>query len=295
MAGNSGIEWTNRTWNPLAGCTWKSSGCDHCYAAGMALRLEAMAEKDVAEGRDPGGKRKYMGIAQRRSDGQAVFNGKIHLDDDALGDPLRWKKPQMVFVNSMSDLFHKDVPDAFLDSAFMVMREAKRHTFQVLTKRPERMKEYVNKRWTALGLFEARNIWLGTSVENQTMADERLGHLVNTRAHVRFVSFEPLLGPVDVRHWLQSIHWVIVGGESGKGARPMHPDWARWLRDQCREEWAKYFFKQWGEYLPANLVENQATYPDSALAAYPGNGIAIRVGKKAAGRLLDGREWNEMP
>lgn len=291
----SNIEWTDRTWNPLAGCTWESDGCDGCYAAGMSLRLEAMAEKLIAEGKNAGKLEKYVGIAQRRSDGRAAFNGKIHLDDDALGEPLTWKKPQMVFVNSMSDLFHRDVPDAFLDRIFMVMREAKQHTFQVLTKRPERMKEYINKRWIGLGLFEARNIWLGTSVENQAAADGRLGHLVNTRAHVRFVSCEPLLGPVDLRHWLQAIHWVIVGGESGKGARPMHPDWARGLRDQCQEEGTKYFFKQHGEWAPCTHFAIAEGTDRNNVHQFEDGQLMYRYGKKQAGRLLDGREWNEMP
>lgn len=290
MASKSNIEWTGRTWNPLAGCTRKSEGCDNCYAAGMALRLEAMALADVAAGREPGGKSKYMGVAARTASGRAAFNGVINLDEEAIGEPLTWKKPEIVFVNSMSDLFHPNVPDSFLKRVFLVMKEARRHTFQVLTKRPGRMQEYINQHWTALGLAQAKNIWLGTSVENQATADERLRHLVNTRAHVRFVSAEPLLGTVDLAHWLQAVHWVIVGGESGKGARPMHPDWARSVRDQCLAEGVKFFFKQAGEWASVSEVEGAGEH-----FYFPDGATVRRVGKKNAGRLLDGREWNEMP
>lgn len=305
----SNIEWTEKTWNPLAGCTRVSEGCDNCYAAGMALRLEAMALKDIESGKDPGGKSKYVGIATRTAGGRAAFNGVINLDEDAITAPTTWYKPAVVFVNSMSDLFHKDVPDEFLDRIFLVMRGADWHTFQVLTKRPERMKEYINSRWVSLGLAQAKHIWLGTSIENQATADVRLPALVNTRAHVRFVSAEPLLGAVDLSHWLQAIHWVIVGGESGSQARPMHINWARAVRDQCQAEGTKFFFKQWGEWvkvgesnmMPLNqLGKLKFMRPDGSFLNkgdfLDASMIGVwRAGKKAAGRLLDGREWNEMP
>lgn len=315
MANNSSIEWTETTWNPLAGCTRASAGCDNCYAAKMSLRLEAMAEADISAGRDPGGKRKYIGIATKNGKGVPAFNGRINLDEDELQRPYSWKKPRLVFVNSMSDLFHKDVPDRFILSAFDVMRDNPQHTFQVLTKRPDRMADFGQRL-----PFWPENVWAMTSVENQEAADERIPHLLRVPAAVRGLSCEPLLGPVDITdqpYWdwrythsfyppgfvRRPIDWVIVGGESGPNARPMHPGWARSLRDQCRAAGVKFFFKQWGEWVPSSHIkpgmkQNHMAWPwaDGNITDLHGDmTMVFNVGKKAAGRLLDGREWNEWP
>lgn len=297
------------TWNPLAGCTRASEGCDNCYAAKMSLRLEAMAERDIADGRDPGGKAKYIGIATKNGKGVAVFNGKINLDMNALHEPISWKKPRMVFVNSMSDLFHKDVPFSFVAQVFETMRLAHWHTFQVLTKRPERM--YAFWQWVQvnrIGLAEywpLPNVWLGTSVETQEYADTRIPDLLNVPAVVHFLSCEPLLGPIDLElsgknygrdDLNEMVNWVIVGGESGPHARPMHPDWARSIRDQCKEARVPFLFKQWGEYVPHGQAPNISTRGGvfHTWSNYPFD-WSKKVGKHAAGRLLDGRTWDEFP
>lgn len=319
MAANSEISWTDTTWNPLAGCTWQSPGCDRCYAAVMARRLEAMAHADIAAGRDPGRKRKYIGITNKNKAGRIMFNGKVNLDESSLEEPLTWTKPRLVFVNSMSDLFHKDVPFSFVADVFNVMRHAYKHTFQVLTKRPERMAQFFAE-WIKPG-YVYDNVWLGTSVENQEQADKRIPELLKVPARVRFLSCEPLLGPLDIYEWISSywdasifnpvtktqgsfvgaetqrengLHWIICGGESGHGARPMHPDWARALRDQCQSAGVAYHFKQWGAWVPECQGVNFDVWDGHASAFNPPNQV-YRVGKHAAGRLLDGKEWNEMP
>lgn len=281
------IEWTNETWNVVTGCSKISPGCAHCYADRMSKRLA--------------GRCRYPA---------APHNFDVTLHPDRLEEPLRWKKPRRVFVVSMGDLFHDDVPDEFIDRVFTVMgRKCPNHTFQVLTKRPERMLEWHKRYCDAMMRGENSpypNVWLGVTAENQEQADKRIPVLLQTPAAVRFVSVEPMLGPVDLSEWLGITHdeyygkwtvdergcisgkwwpdWVICGGETGPGARPMHPDWARSLRDQCQAAGVAYFFKQWGEYKPGF---NSYTTPD---------GITMyKVGKKDAGRLLDGREWNEYP
>lgn len=234
MGSKSSIEWTECTWNPVTGCTKISPGCVHCYAERMAKRLKAMGQPNYVNG----------------------FELTLH--KDALELPLRWKKPKTIFVNSMRDLFHEDVPDTFILSAFDVMRRAFWHRFQVLTKRSERM--------TAISprLPWANNIWMGVSVENADAAF-RIDYLRRTEAHVKFLSLEPLLGPLPHLD-LSGINWVIVGGESGPGARPMDEGWVIDLRRQCQRAGVSFFFKQWGG-----------------------------VHKKKAGRLLEGRTWNELP
>jgi protein gp37 len=234
MAINSSIEWTEATWNPLTGCTKISPGCKHCYAERMALRLQAMGQPNYANG----------------------FNLTLH--EDALELPLRWKKPQKIFVNSMSDLFHKDVPDAFILRTFDVMRQAAWHRFQVLTKRSDRLLELSPR------LPWASNIWMGVSIEDRDYTF-RIDHLRRTDAQIKFLSLEPLLGPLR-RLRLTGIDWVIVGGESGPGARPMDPSWVSDIRNQCVKSGVPFFFKQWGG-----------------------------VHKKKTGRELEGRTWNEMP
>ena len=241
----SSIEWTDATWNPVAGCTVLSPGCTHCYAMRMAARLDAM------------GMAKYAGLT-RKSGRRAVWTGKVFLDHHALEVPLSWTKPRYVFVNSMSDLFHDRVPADFVAKVWNVMGKARRHTFQILTKRPERMAEVTRS------LPVLPNAWLGTSVES---ADYlwRLDELRRTRAVIRFVSFEPLLGSVAGAD-LHAIDWAIVGGESGPKARPMDPVWVAEIQALCRSAGAAFFFKQWGGR-----------------------------NKKAAGRKLHGRTWDEMP
>lgn len=234
MAQGSSIEWTESTWNPVTGCTKISPGCKHCYAERMALRLQAMGQSNYARG----------------------FEVTLH--ERALTLPLAWKKPQTVFVNSMSDLFHERVPESFIRRVFDVMRQASWHTFQVLTKRAERLEHLSDT------LDWAPNVWMGVSVEARRYL-LRLDHLRRTGAHVKFVSFEPLLeslGPIK----LQGIDWAIVGGESGPSARPLEKSWVVEIREQCRRAKVAFFFKQWGG-----------------------------VNKKKAGRLLDGRIWDEIP
>lgn len=386
----SKIEWTEKTWNPLTGCSRKSDGCKNCYAEKMTERLAKM------------GQEKYQGLLKDFTDsnGKTVsrFNGVIKFHDDALMIPLRTRKPTTWFVNSMSDLFHENVKDEWIDKIFAVIALRPQHTFQILTKRPERMAAYFSEKWQPapaqnIGRFhipaesvgEDRrcqisravddlvtdhklvdleddnswtsegglkvlrfpwplpNVWLGTSIENQKTADERIPHLLQTPAAVRFLSVEPLLEAVDLeifpthkcngvdggeRHGnankcnicgrfstakREGIDWVIVGGESGPGARPMHPDWARSIRDQCIAAGVKFFFKQWGAWTPErpehyhrvsgkryssesfcwgkNMKPYRSDEPDNWI----GSATVYKVGKKQAGRLLDGREWSEMP
>jgi protein gp37 len=234
MGTKSSIEWTESTWNPVTGCTKISPGCKHCYAERMALRLQAMGQRNYSNGFE------------------------LTLQENALEIPLRWKKPQVIFVNSMSDLFHKDIPADFVLRVFDVMRQAHWHRFQILTKRSERLLEL------APSLPWLPNIWMGVSVENEDYTF-RIDHLRLTKAHIKFLSLEPLVGPLPNLN-LDGIDWVIVGGESGPGARPMLPSWVTDIRDQCRSAATPFFFKQWGG-----------------------------VNKKRAGRLLDGQIWSEMP
>lgn len=234
MATRSTIEWTETTWNPVTGCTKISYGCKHCYADRMAKRLQA------------------MGVAKYKMG----FEVAIH--HDVLDEPLTWRHPRLVFVNSMSDLFHKAVPTDFIEAVFDVMNRASHHTFQVLTKRPGRVAQLAGRlTWTP-------NIWLGTSIEHERWIG-RLAQLQETPAAVRFLSLEPLLGPLPSLS-LDAIDWVIVGGESGPGARKMEANWVRDIRDACIADDVPFFFKQWGG-----------------------------VFKKKTGRLLDSREWNQMP
>jgi protein gp37 len=234
MAQNSGIEWTESTWNPVTGCTKISQGCKFCYAERMADRLQAMGQPNYRNGFE------------------------LTLQPQMLELPLRWRQPQAIFVNSMSDLFHHDVPLAYIQRVFEVMQRADWHRFQVLTKRADRLAELDSALpWPA-------NVWMGVSVES---ADhfERIDHLRETQATVKFLSLEPLLGPLPNLN-LEGIDWVIVGGESGPAARPVEKAWVLEIRDQCREAGVPFFFKQWGGR-----------------------------NKKKAGRLLEGRTWDELP
>jgi protein gp37 len=239
------IEWTDATWNPVAGCSIISPGCTNCYAMRMAARLEAM------------GTEKYAGLT-RKSGNRRVWTGKVTLDHKALTVPTRWRKPRMIFVNSMSDLFQDTVPAEFISAVWTQMAAAQQHTFQVLTKRAERMAELSRK------LPMLPNVWLGVSVENSEHAF-RLDHLRQTSAAVRFVSFEPLLGSVMNAN-LTAVDWAIVGGESGPKARPIKQAWVREIRRACRVHGTAFFFKQWGG-----------------------------TNKARSGRTLDGRLWDEFP
>ena len=295
MSNTSKIEWTDATWNPVTGCTKVSQGCKNCYA-------ERMYER---------------------------FNGKgsfktITCHDDRLEIPLHWKKPRMVFVNSMSDLFHKEVGFNFIYKVFEMMHLAKQHTFQVLTKRADRL-EILNDVYFHLqrnypgAHFPLSNVWIGISCEDQATADERIPFLLNTPAAVRFLSCEPLLGPIDLYNqvtittasgvvieevYLESIDWVITGGESGPGARPMHPDWVRSIRDQCKAAGVAFFFKQWGEwcepFLPdeferAKFICNDGTILNPDQDDCSNCKLMVKVGKKSAGNILDASEHLEFP
>ncbi|WP_083949153.1 DUF5131 family protein [Sphingobium cloacae] len=245
MATNSSIEWTEATWNPVVGCTVISPGCTNCYAMRMARRLEAM------------GQPKYSGTT-RLSGGRPKWNGTVRIDEESLNLPARWRTGRMIFVNSMSDLFHDAVPLRFIRQVFETMAATPQHTYQILTKRAERLEEL------ALEIDWPKNVWMGVSVENSDYL-YRIDHLRRTRAQTKFLSLEPLLGPLENMN-LQSIDWIIAGGESGPGARPVEPGWVRSIRDQCIAEGAAFHFKQWGG-----------------------------VNKKKAGRILDGRTWDEFP
>lgn len=382
MTQETKIEWTERTWNPIVGCSLASPGCTNCYAMRMAYRLSKNPKTP-----------QYHGTAKMEN-GNPVFTGKLELVEKALLEPLKRKAPTTYFVNSMGDLFHEDMPDEWIDRVFAVMALCPQHTFQVLTKRADRMRDYmmrcygrvldlVSDRfergwpfefWQAVGIerfadaeFTIRtswplpNVWLGVSVEDDKRAVARIPDLLATRAAIRFISVEPLLGPIDWKRWLPtgrkvkrpdgrieteahyymtlctscgwigsselcgsdywgddsdvycpdcnnggadhevpSVDWVICGGESGPGARPMHPDWARSLRDQCGASGAAFFFKQWGEWLPIPAERHPIEYTDhrghAESVTFKADGQqCVKVGKKAAGRLLDGREHNGFP
>ncbi|SKO25127.1 bacteriophage protein gp37 [Mycobacteroides abscessus subsp. massiliense] len=329
MGDKTGIEWTDATWNPVTGCTKVGTpGCDHCYAETFAERWRGTKGHYFETGFD------------------------VQLRPDKLDLPLRWTKPRKVFVNSMSDLFHDSVPDAYIGSVFDVMARAEQHTFQILTKRHGRMRALLRKweqegaesvergelhpkygaaawrrrdgMWCTPRVWPLPNVWLGVSAEDQKRADLRIPALLDTPAAARFVSAEPLLGPIDLHgdpigkdsvFWIGHLDWVIVGGESGSGARPMHPDWARSLRDQCLAAGVPFLFKQWGEWrwtreaddyeyerAHGDLYPNakwETVSPDGVIAAdnipHPGYATMQRVGKKRAGRELDGRTWDQYP
>jgi protein gp37 len=255
MSDRSKIEWTDATWNPVTGCTKVSPGCAHCYAETFAKRFRGVPAHPYEQGFD------------------------LKLWPERLDLPLAWKERKMIFVNSMSDLFHKDVPDDFIAKVFAVMGRAEHHIFQVLTKRSERMLSWTMEHFNSNSSREdgkaiwPQNIWLGVSLENQDYT-WRIKHLQKSPARIRFISIEPLLGPVSLDEpLLDAIQWLIVGGESGPRARPMRPEWVYEIQKQCKKYRVPFFFKQWGTF-------------DSS---------GKRVGKKVAGRVLDGRTWDEVP
>ncbi len=238
MVGTTEIEWTDTTWNPVTGCTKISAGCDHCYAERFSERFRGVPGHPFEQGFD------------------------LVLRPERIEQPLYWKSPRMIFVNSMSDLFHKEIPFEFIDRVFDTIERAHWHTFQILTKRSSRMRDYVNRRYGADAA--PSHVWLGTSVEDGARRS-RIRHMRQMHASIRFLSVEPLIGAMGQMD-LDGIDWVIVGGESGPRARPMLTEWVREVRDQCNEAGVAFFFKQWGGLRP-----------------------------KSGGRLLDGEEWNELP
>lgn len=320
MGDKTKIEWCDATWNPLRGCTAVSPGCVNCYAATVAARFSGPGQA-------------YDGLA-KFVDGVAKWTGKIRVVERTIRQPLKWKRPRRIFVNSMSDLFHESVPTEVIATLLGVMACAPQHQFLVLTKRPRRMRDVIatltlDGCLTSASTLAAApdnpewpppNVWLGVSVEDQQRADERIPILQSTPAAVRFLLCEPLLGPLDLPlDGEAGIHWVIVGGESGPHARPMHPEWARGVARQCREACVPFFFKQWGEYAPCERVGATWKIPGFGYLQAPvemilANGTRrrydrdyfsgvdlrpwqtmARCGKRAAGRLLDGQEYNELP
>lgn len=332
MARTSAIEWTDATWNPITGCSIKSSGCTNCYAMQLAgTRLKHHPSRE--------------GLTRQLPSGRHVWTGEVRFNEQWINQPLSWKKPSMIFVCAHGDLFHEDVPDEWIDRVFRVMRSCPQHIFQVLTKRSNRMLNYSLCQQSTdyeYGQWPLPNVWFGVSIEDQATYDERVMDLAVTPAAVRFISAEPLLGEVDMglmgilpsdiapnyTPLHQRIHQVIAGGESGSNARPSHPDWFRSLRDQCVEAGVPFFFKQWGEYFTSAFLMstgesvfrqyrdirqwiNKPNWINGGIcldrtgkqlhcggdfyaAVYPVT-IMHRVGKKEAGRTLDGRTWDEMP
>jgi protein gp37 len=334
------IEWADHVWNPVVGCSIASHGCNNCYAMGMAHRLAAMADAHQDKHGAPGPLAHYQGLTHKaaRQGATPVWTGDLAAAPDAIWMmPLKRRKPTTYFVNSMGDLFHPDVPDAWRDKAFAIMALCPQHTFIVLTKRADVMRQYITTEgvdedgfWfdrehriacaaESFALdqhikthrddpdFPLANVWLGVTAEDQEQADRRIPDLLATPAAKRLVSVEPMLGPVDLRGLSPSgqgrevnalngfdtdpgvpgakLDWVICGGESGKNARPMDPDWARSLRDQCAQSGTAFFFKQWGEHGP---VPGEATHPTL-------RNVTVKYGKKANGHLLDGVAHQELP
>lgn len=374
MSDKTEISWSDATWNPIIGCTKVSPGCDHCYPIPLSRIREKNPNPKVAAA--------FAGVVEKTASG-LDWTGRVNLLPERLDQPLKWRKPRRVFVNSLADLFHEQVPDRFISEVFNRMGAAPRHTFQVLTKRHGRMRSLL-KRWSEHaekgcycpadqggcsapvdvqhGVWPLPNVWLGVSVESQQWAETRIPALLETPAAVRFISAEPLLGPVDLRHLKvrnrvidclggdvtdpsdgavlcgmpSVLDWVIVGGESGPGSRPMHPKWVKDLRDECQQAGVAYHFKQWGEYIPVPIEDDPAFSGGRAynnprtggrsavvirepaarnrhfeggrlLTMQPGDEtvggvimldhdtLAVRVGKKRAGRELDGRTWDDFP
>ncbi len=352
MSDKTKIEWTDATWSPVTGCSVVSAGCKHCYAMKLAgTRLQHHPSR--------------VGLTVDTKAGP-VWTGEVRFNEQWIDQPIRWKRPRMVFVCAHADLFHESVPFEWIDKVFAVMALAPQHTFQVLTKRPERMRDYFrsfsekaaesrgfnvcawadqvlggisDEQVAAIGSTPKGlpNVWLGVSVEDQAAADERIPLLFDTPATVRWISAEPMLGPVDLKRWAydreeairnamnspaaynreqaedgirRPLDWVVVGGESGPNARPMHPDWARSLRDQCAVAGVPFMFKQWGEWAPHSPIPggDEARDLRNGIVKYMigdgrefdghfrrGDAAVRRVGKKAAARLLDGVQHDGYP
>ncbi|WP_327259966.1 phage Gp37/Gp68 family protein [Streptomyces sp. NBC_01240] len=330
MATDTSIEWADKTWSPLIGCDRVSPGCDGCYAITTAHIRTSHPNPKISTA--------FAGTTHR-ANGRIDWTGQINQLEDRLTQPLAWKKPRKVFVNSQSDLFHKNVDIEFIAKVFAVMALTPRHTYQILTKRHARMRSLLTDRHFAVAVrtemyaldrdatlrqdeqWPLPNVHLGVSVENQQWADIRIPALLDTPAAVRWISAEPLLGPIDLTDidgmnvlnpsdtghenglgWIDgpSLNWVVAGGESGPKARPANPDWFRTLRDQCLAADVPFLFKQWGEYAPTGYLVIGGTSKGALLVGEPvddfGHRVEIaRVGKKAAGRELDGRTWDQYP
>lgn len=374
---DTGISWTDETWNPVVGCSIISPACTNCYAMAAAHGIQAKNAGSRRKAMETGAKvppeTHYLGTT-KVVNGKPVWTGKLALaPDHIVTAPLRWKRPRRVFVNSMSDLFHEDMPEEWIDNVFAIMALSPQHTFQILTKRPERMREYLqptgydrvgqiacqlmgpivshddspmaDEIWDLMERARERNptkplyqrwplpnVWLGVTAEDQARADERIPHLLTTPAAVRFVSAEPLLGPIDFHsalcretgscptcpRCLGGLDWVIVGGESGPSARPTHPDWVRSIRDQCAAADVAFHFKQWGEWRPHRPVSGgdlggdvragrvQIVHPSGrspvevsdatgGRSTEPGSRYMIRLGKRTNGRTLDGQIHDAFP
>lgn len=316
MSGDTKIEWAHRVWNPVRGCSRVSKGCESCYAERMAHRFSGKGKP-------------YEGLTVLTSDGPR-WTGKIKLVKEAIEEPTKWKKPQRIFVNSMSDLFHKDVPFDFIYQIFETMMVCEEHSFLILTKRPERMAKVVKEVYEKMAIFyrkdllPLKNVWLGVSCEDQKTANDRIPLLLDTPAVIRWISAEPLLGPIDLTNIIYDrlvaidalkglsgvpiphqeigakLDWVVTGGESGHGARPMHPDWARSLRNQCVKAGTKFFFKQHGDWIGVDQLDSilapGVTVPSNTKEfTFDDGTICMKLGKKFNGRLLDNVEWNEFP
>lgn len=301
MSDKSKIEWTEATWNPLVGCSKVSEGCRNCYAERTAARFAGSSfSKVISAGK---------------------WNGKTDIKEDRFDQPRRWARARRIFVCSVSDLFHDSVSTETISRVFNVMAAEKRHTFQILTKRPDRMREFI-KLYTKMFLDgPLPNVWVGVTAENQKAADERIPILLETPAAVRWASIEPMIGAIDLEDLqpymddsgsvnalygavscegrnepveIPKLDWVVCGGESGPRARPLHPKWARYLRDQCSAASVPFLFKQWGEWHCVPTVEDSRRL--KRLKYFPGLGATFAyIGKKAAGRELDGKIWDEYP
>jgi protein gp37 len=311
MGSKTGISWTDATWNPVTGCTPVSPACDHCYAERYSKR--GLGDFKINFG--------DFAVSRKFSD--------VRTHPERLDIPLHWRKPKKIFVCSMGDLFHESVPDKFIDKVFAVMAACPEHTFQVLTKRAERMKKYLSygARQEMIGIeaemltgldrfvtvfpfnrwaFPLPNVWLGVTAENQSTFMARWPYLRDCPAAIKFISYEPALGSLILPNSFLSLGkraWLICGGESGPGARPSHPDWFRSLRDQCQASGIPFHFKQWGEWLhssqvadcKADLDPDDINHCQKKIWSAEPNDVSYRVGKKNSGRLLDGKEWNEFP
>lgn len=303
MADKTGIEWTDATWNPIRGCRRVSTGCINCYAETMAARFSGPGQP-------------YEGLAEMKH-GKPRWTGQYQIVWDKFDQPLRWKRPRMIFVNSMSDLFYEELPFSVTLQIFETMIEANHHIFQVLTKRPGQMLKFFKYLYDVRIMvwnryIESNNIWMGISAENQDTANERIPLLLKTPGHIRWVSAEPLLGPIDLRKcgaikekWnivrtdvscsVGEIDWLVTGGESGHGARPMHPNWARKLRDDCSEASIPFFFKQWGKWSPDMPSQPYNYRKELVRDGVKTTTVMYGVGKKIAGNKLDSKIYQEYP
>lgn len=295
----SKIEWTERTWNPIIGCSKVSAGCKNCYAIRQAYMRSFNPNPKISE--------RFVGTVEKTNGNKLNWTGKINYIHSALDIPLQVKKPSMFFVNSMSDLFHPNVNMNFIAKVFRVIEHCPQHTFQILTKHPDKIDVFANYYYYLSDSEIPNNAWIGVSTEDHQTALERIPILINSAAKIKFISAEPLLGSIEldkIPHY-KKLDWVIVGGESGPNARPMNKDWAIKLRDTCKAANIPFFFKQWGEYAPrvSKELSKNILISDDGRVIKADNSIIpkgnytwmSKVGKKQAGRVLDGKIYDEMP